>query len=184
MASFKTDLIGVCSAIAAATVLLAILLFGLGNIAFGTTTWTNTIGGNIIVVGTCAVNVVNTLIYFNGGTAMAMGSNSPVSNIITVNDLNGNEPANILVYGTNWAVPSTLTFNFLVTNTVWDYTIHSTTIAGNQLQGTVQDTYTQIAGNGNKNLYFGTNVPTAATGNTVVPPGTYTQSIYIELSCP
>jgi hypothetical protein len=183
MTSFKTDLIGVCSAIAGAIVLLAILLFGLGNIAFGSTP-TNNIGANVAVLGTCAVNVVNTLIAFGGGSAIAPGSNTFVNNVVNVNDLNGNEGANILIYGNNWIVPTYTTFNFLVTNTVWDYTIHSGSIVGNQLTNTVTDTYTQLIGGGNKNIYFGADVPLAATGNTAVPQGNYVQSIYIEISCP
>ena len=185
MTSFKTDLIGVCSAIAGAAVLLAILLFGLGNIAFSATP-TNTIGANVLVPGTCAVEVSNLLVYFaNGGAGIPPGSNSPVTNIVTVNNLGGNEGANIIIFGTNWMqTPTPPYFNFIVTNTVWDFTAHSGAVVGNQLTNAIVDTYTQVAGYANRNIYFGANVPLAATGNSFMPSGNYVQSVYIELSCP
>jgi hypothetical protein len=134
----------------------------------------------------CTIQLSNTLEYFIGsGTAGAVkpGSNAPVTNTITDQNL-GSETANILVYGSNWVIPGTSTSNFLFTNTVWDFTPHPSSILGNQLQGVITDTYTQIASGGSKNIYFGMNVPLYATGGSPTPVGAYAQTIIIENTCP
>jgi hypothetical protein len=134
----------------------------------------------------CTIFLSNTLSYFIGsgaGGAVQPGSFAPVTNTITdTND--GSETANILLYGSNWVIPATQTSNFLYTNTVWDFTLHSSSIAGNQLAGAIQDTYTQIPTLSSKNIYFGMNVPLKATGGAATPTGTYAQTIIIENSCP
>ncbi|MDE1874339.1 MAG: hypothetical protein KGI04_04475 [Candidatus Micrarchaeota archaeon] len=138
----------------------------------------NSVSSTITVsTATCQPIVSNSLVNF--GTVVP-GSFAPTANAVNIKD-SGTSAANVVLYSVstttgNWVY---LSNSFLTSNTVWDGSLHASSISGNQLTNSITtDTKINVATSGSGNtLYFGVNVPKGQQ------PGTYTQGVTVTFSC-
>ncbi len=147
--------------------------------------YTSNVIASVSVGGVCFITTTNTLVNF-GNIDPTQGT--PVSNDIAFADSFGNEPANILVAGTNWInEPGYGSNTFYVSNTLWNPTSASPGV-GNALTlftgfTSLFDTQLQIAAPNpsfprtQTQLFVGVNIPGGA------PAGPYTQNIVPGYSC-
>lgn len=109
------------------------------------------------------------------------GNVNPNTNIATINSVvdsnSGNANANMLVYGGNWLVSSTLANGFGVSNTSYASTSGVPYSSANKLSKTATSTLLTVPASGSNTIYFGLNIPPGVAANS------YTQTITIENSC-
>ncbi len=137
--------------------------------------YSNSIGGNVVIPNTCIPIASNAVINFGSTPA---GSYQDTANAETVTNF-GNYESNIFVEGGNYVY---LSNSFLVGNTLWDAKSDTANNGNQVVNGIVgADTQIQLTANGGKGtIYFGINVP---AGTPPSGSSSYTTTLNVMLSC-
>ena len=120
----------------------------------------------------CTFTISNSI--FNFGSVF-IGQNLPTQNAIFI-DNTGSVTSNILLDGGPWK-GSNPPDNFLVTNTIWDWSYGTPYGTANYLQAAQTDTDVPLAGGTGINLFLGINIPNTAVADS------YTQTVNVINSC-